>query len=52
MLDRLEDSFNGFRNSRPNLAHELRTPLNNLRGEAGAALSQARTPDEYRHTLE
>jgi two-component system, OmpR family, heavy metal sensor histidine kinase CusS len=34
------------------LAHELRTPVNNLRGEAGVALSQARTPEEYRRTLE
>jgi two-component system heavy metal sensor histidine kinase CusS len=52
MLDRLEDSFERLSQFSADLAHELRTPLNNLRGEAGVALSQARTPDEYRQTLE
>jgi two-component system heavy metal sensor histidine kinase CusS len=52
MLDRLEDSFKRLSQFSADLAHELRTPLNNLRGEAGVALSQARTPDEYRQTLE
>ena len=52
MLDRLEDSFERLSQFSADLAHELRTPLNNLRGEAGVTLSQGRTPDEYRRTLE
>ncbi|MGH8610919.1 MAG: heavy metal sensor histidine kinase [Gammaproteobacteria bacterium] len=52
MLDRLEDSFSRLSQFSADLAHELRTPINNLRGEAGVALSQVRTPEEYRHTLE
>lgn len=52
MLDRLEDSFRRLSQFSGDLAHELRTPINNLRGEAGVALSQSRTPEEYRHTLE
>ena len=43
MLDRLEDSFKRLSQFSADLAHELRTPVNNLRGEAGVALSQART---------
>jgi two-component system heavy metal sensor histidine kinase CusS len=52
MLDRLEDSFKRLSQFSADLAHELRTPINNLRGEAGVALSQARSPGEYRHTIE
>jgi len=52
MLDRLEDSFRRLSQFSEDLAHELRTPINNLRGEAGVALSQSRTPEEYRRTLE
>ena len=52
MLDRLGESFNRLSQFSADLAHELRTPINNLCGEAGVALSQSRTPDEYRSTLE
>lgn len=52
MLDRLEDSFKRLSQFSADLAHEIRTPINNLRGEAGVALSQSRTPEEYRRTLE
>ncbi len=52
MLDRLEDSFRRLSQFSGDLAHELRTPIKNLRGEAGVALSQSRTPEEYRRTLE
>ena len=52
MLDRLEDSFNRLSQFSADLAHELRTPINNLCGEASVALSQSRTPEEYRRTLE
>jgi two-component system heavy metal sensor histidine kinase CusS len=52
MLDRLEQSFRRLSQYSADLAHELRTPINNLRGEAGVALSQPRTPNEYRQVLE
>jgi two-component system heavy metal sensor histidine kinase CusS len=52
MLDRLEDSFNRLSQFSADLAHELRSPINNLRGEAGVALSQTRTAEEFRNTLE
>ena len=52
MLDRLEDSFRRLAQFSADLAHELRTPINNLRGEAGVALSQLRSAEEYRRTLE
>ena len=52
MLDRLEDSFKRLSQFSADLAHELRTPINNLRGEAGVALSQTRTAEQYRSVLE
>ena len=51
MLARLGDSFARLAQFSADLAHELRTPLFNLRGEAEVALTQARTPDEYREVL-
>jgi two-component system heavy metal sensor histidine kinase CusS len=51
MLDRLEDSFKRLSQFSADLAHELRTPINNLRGEAGVALSQSRTAEEYRDNI-
>ncbi len=52
MLSGLEDSFGRLSRFSADIAHELRTPVNNLRGETEVALRQARTPDEYRSTLE
>jgi two-component system heavy metal sensor histidine kinase CusS len=52
MMTRLEDSFKRLSQFSADLAHEIRTPINNLRGETGVALSQARTAEEYRRTLE
>jgi len=52
MLSRLDDSFTRLSRFSSDLAHELRTPINNLMGEAGVALSRARTSDEYRQVLE
>lgn len=52
MLDRLQDSFGRLSRFSGDLAHELRTPINNLRGEAGVALSQSRSPEEYRRIIE
>lgn len=52
MLDRLEDSFQRLAQFSADIAHELRTPVGNARGEAEIALTQQRTPDEYRHVIE
>jgi two-component system heavy metal sensor histidine kinase CusS len=52
MLERLKYSFTQISQYTSNLAHELRTPINNLMGEAEVALSQDRTPEEYRKVLE
>lgn len=52
MLDRLKESFIHLSQYTSSLAHELRTPINNLMGEAEVALSQERTPEEYRKVLE
>ncbi len=51
MLDRLEDSFDRLTKFSADISHELRTPINNLRGEVEVALSQDRTPDEYKEVL-
>ena len=52
MLDRLEESFAQVSRFSADVAHELRTPVSNLRGEIEVALGKARTPEEYRETLE
>ncbi len=52
MLDRLEESFGRLSRFSADLAHELRTPLTNLRSTAEVTLRGARTPAEYRETLE
>jgi two-component system heavy metal sensor histidine kinase CusS len=52
MLIRLEHSFTQLSQFSSDLAHELRTPINNLMGEAEVTLTRARTPYEYRQTLE
>lgn len=51
MLGRLELAFGRLTQFSADIAHELRTPVNNLRGEAEVALSQLRTPEEYREVL-
>jgi two-component system heavy metal sensor histidine kinase CusS len=51
MLDRLEESFTRLSRFSADIAHELRTPVYSLRGEIEVALSQSRTPEEYREVL-
>ena len=52
MLLRLEESFSRLTAFSADLAHDLRTPLTNCMGEVEVALSQPRTPEEYRAILE
>lgn len=52
MMVRLEDAFARLSHCASNLAHELRTPVNNLMGEVEIALSQERTPEEYKKIIE
>lgn len=52
MLARLEEALTRLSHCASNLAHELRTPVNNIMGEAEIALSQERTPEEYKNVLE
>lgn len=51
MMARLEEAFARLSHCVSNLAHELRTPVNNLLGEAEIALSQERTPEEYKQII-
>jgi two-component system, OmpR family, heavy metal sensor histidine kinase CusS len=51
MLGRLEDAFGRITRFSADIAHELRTPLQVLRGEAEVALTQSRSPEEYRQVL-
>jgi heavy metal sensor kinase len=51
LLSRLELSFGTIRRFVADASHELRTPLSIIRGEADVALSQDRSPAEYRAAL-
>ncbi|MBL8444922.1 MAG: heavy metal sensor histidine kinase [Zoogloeaceae bacterium] len=51
MLDRLESSFQRLRDFSADIAHELRTPVSNLMTQTSVALSQKRSPEEYREVL-
>src|ERR1043166_309004 len=48
LLARLENSFQEQQRFVADASHELRTPLAVLRGETEVALSQPRSPDEYK----
>jgi heavy metal sensor kinase len=52
MLARLEKSFRRVKQFSGDASHELRTPLAILRGETEVTLRWARSPEEYRRTLE
>jgi heavy metal sensor kinase len=52
MLARLQDAFERERRFTADAAHELRTPLTALKGQIQVTLSQKRTGDAYRRTLE
>jgi two-component system, OmpR family, sensor kinase len=51
LLGRLDRSFSSMREFTADASHEFRTPLSIIRGEADVALSQGRSPEEYRETL-
>jgi len=51
MLNRLANAFSRLSQVTSDMAHEIRTPINNLMGEAEIALSQERSPEEYRKVL-
>ncbi len=52
MLYRLDSSYTRCAQCTEDMAHELRNPIHTLMGEAEVALTQERTPDEYRQVLE
>ncbi len=51
MIERLEGAFQRQQQFTADASHELRTPLAILRSSADLALSQDRTPEEYREVL-
>ncbi len=51
LLQRMEEAFTRLSNFSADIAHELRTPITNLMTQTQVALSQARTPEEYREIL-
>lgn len=51
LLSRLDQSFESMRRFVADASHELRTPISVVRGEADVALTQERTPAEYRESL-
>jgi two-component system, OmpR family, sensor kinase len=51
LLARLDQSFDTMRRFVADASHELRTPISVIRGEADVALSQERSPAEYRESL-
>jgi signal transduction histidine kinase len=51
LLARLENSFKEQQRFVADASHELRTPLAVLRGETEVALSQQRSPEEYKASL-
>jgi len=51
LLERLTRSLEQQRRFMADASHELRSPVAIIRGEAEVALSQARTPEEYRGSL-
>ncbi len=51
LLARLDQSFEGMRRFVADASHELRTPIAVIRGEADVALTNERSPAEYRESL-
>jgi heavy metal sensor kinase len=52
MLERVERQVREIQRFTADASHELRTPLAALRGHAEVALSQRRSADDFRHTIE
>jgi two-component system OmpR family sensor kinase len=51
LLERLDRSFERQRRFMADASHELRSPVAIIHGEAEVALSQPRSPEEYRESL-